>query len=88
MSEEQPDPRIGKHGVYEPEVCAVTGQQAPRGRPCTNISLGNGYYYRVLAKVVHLADKPAIAKELGKAMSALEGKQPKIVRETKKDDKS
>lgn len=88
MSEKQVDPRIGKHGVYEPSVCAVTGQKAPRARACTNISLGNGYYYRVLAKAVHRADKPAIAKELEKAMSALAGTQPKVVRKKKEERES
>jgi len=91
-------PYIGRYGYkdskgkevppVEPQLCAVTGQKAPRGRACTNISLGNGYYYRVLAKAVHQADKPAIVKELEKAMSVLAGKQPKLVTGTKKDDKS
>lgn len=87
MSEKKRDSRIGKHGEYEPKICAVTGQKAPRGRACTNVSLGNGYYYRVLAKAVHKADKPAIAKELEKAMSALAGKTPKVIHEKKEEGK-
>ena len=80
MSEPKRDPRIGLHGEYEPEVCAHTGQKAPRGRACTNVSLGNGFYYRVLAKAVHRADKKAIRKELENSMSALSGTQPNVLR--------
>ena len=90
MSEKQIDPRIGKQGEYAPLVCAVTGQEAIAGMPCTDVRLAKDskYYYRVLAKAVPLADKPAIVKELEKVMSTLAGRQPKIVREVKKDDKS
>ena len=72
-------PYVGKHGEYEPELCAYTSQAAPRGRACTNVSLGNGYYYRLLAKAVHRADKPAIVAKLEKGMSELKGKKPEIV---------
>lgn len=83
-------PYIGKHGKFEPKLCAVTGQKAPRDRACTNIALGNGYYYRVLAKATSRtsrADKEAIAKALEKGMSTLAGKQPTVVVEEKGNKK-
>jgi len=47
--ETQFDPRIGKHGAYQPLICAGTGQVV-NGRHNTAISLGNGYFCRILNK--------------------------------------
>ena len=80
-------PYIGKHGEYEPQLCAYSSQKAPRDRACTNVGLGNGFYYRLLAKDVHRADKEAIAKKLEKGMNALAGKH-KVVRKGKGEDES
>jgi hypothetical protein len=82
-------PYVGRDGYTDnkgvevapvaPQLCAVTGQKAPAGRPATDVHLGNGIYYRILAKAKHLADKPAIAQKLEKGMSTLKGKQPTVV---------
>jgi hypothetical protein len=67
-----------------PQLCAVTGQKAPAGRPATDVHLGNGLYYRILAKAKHLADKEAIAQKIEKSLSTLKGKQPTVVVKEKK----
>jgi len=84
MAEKPIDPRIGKHGEYEPEICAVTGHKAPRDVACTNVSLGNGYYYRVLAKVARQHDRDATKVKLEKVLSGLAGSQPKVVNKSSK----
>lgn len=86
MAEKPIDPRIGKHGEYEPQVCAVTGHKAPRDAAHTNVKLGNGYYYRVLAKVARQHDRDATKAELKKALSELAGSQPKVVNKSSKKE--
>ena len=63
MSEQEKsfDPRIGKHGVYTPTVCAGTGQTV-NGRHNTAIGLGGGFYCRVLNKWT--GDRAGLKQEL------------------------
>lgn len=61
VNEKPFDPRIGKHGVYPPTVCAATGQMV-NGRHNTSIALRDGYYCRVLNK--WQGDKQALRDEL------------------------
>lgn len=57
------DPRLGIHGGKQPLVCPVTGQNVA-GRHFTTVSIGNGYYFRVLAKVKPQTDMDAVKTEM------------------------
>lgn len=61
--EKQPDDRVGKHSVYEPLVCAVTGRDLT-GQLFTTVKLSDGYYFRILTNFKQQADMKSIRNAL------------------------
>lgn len=59
MAAEQ-DKRLGKIGGEDTKVCAKTGMEATAGM--VRVSLGDGWYFRVLPKAVRLVDEAFIAE--------------------------
>lgn len=79
MSEQEKafDPRIGKHGVYTPTVCAGTGQTV-NGRHNTAIGLGGGFYCRVLNKWT--GDRAALKLELQQVIGQPRNESKRVMR--------